>query len=84
MSTRPFRSGNTRQTVRRLITEGLGYCCPWAFFSLFKNTITIALRLGVTTRAVRYAKADFAAGHHRCENCSNCMRKVIEKAKRPE
>ena len=59
----------TRQTVRLLITQGLGYCCPWFFFRHFRRTAQIAARLGVTPRAIRYAKAEKGS----CEGCAGCM-----------
>ena len=67
-----------RQTVKLLVTEGMGYCCPFAFFSLYRQTALIAARLGVSDRAIRYAKAAFKAGEYRCQGCSDCLR-----AKRP-
>lgn len=63
-----------RQTVKRLIVEGLGYCCPWRFFSAYRQTAVIAARLGVSDRAIRYQKADFKSGRMRCEGCSNCLK----------
>jgi hypothetical protein len=49
-----------RITIHTLICDkemGLGYCCEWIFFRLYKDTALIATRLGVTKRAVRYHKA---------------------------
>lgn len=69
-----------RQTVRLLVCDreqGLGYCCPYVFFSLYPSTSLIAARLGVTTRAVRYYKAQLKAGDLRCEERSNCMKSWI-------
>ena len=60
--------------VSTLITDGLGYCCEWKFFSLFSNCETIADRLGVTARAVRKHKAAFQAGDLKCKDCKNCMK----------
>lgn len=67
----------TRPTVRILITQGLGYCCPWFFFQHFRQTGLIAARLGVTERAVRYAKARVDDGEGRCEGCPDCMHKRV-------
>lgn len=64
-----------RQTVRHLITEGLGYCCPWMFFRLYRRSSVIADRLGVTVRAVQKAKAAADAG--KCEGCEKCLRTKI-------
>ena len=63
-----------RQTVKRLVTEGLGYCCLWAFFKLHKRTGMIAERLGVTDRAVRYHKMAFKDGNLSCEKCQKCLK----------
>ena len=71
-----------RQTVRVLITQGLGYCCPWFFFQHFRRPGIIADRLGVTKRAVQYLKADVRDGVEVCQNCPNCA-KALAKAKRP-
>lgn len=71
-------------TVRLLLTaphpSGLGYCCPWLFFRHFKQTGLIALRLGVTDRAVRYAKAEARCAS--CEGKANCMKREVAKALR--
>ena len=67
-----------RQTVKRLITEprpyGLGYCCIYAFFRLFKRTGLIAARLGLTDRAIRYHKMAYKDGDMHCEKCPNCLK----------
>jgi hypothetical protein len=63
-----------RQTVKRLVTEGMGYCCLWAFFRLYKRTAQIALRLGVEDRTVRYHKSAFNAGCYRCEQNEKCLK----------
>jgi hypothetical protein len=61
-------------TVRSLICEGgLGYCCVWFFFQHYRNTELIADRLGVTSRAVRLAKAKVDSGDAICERRGNCM-----------
>lgn len=69
-----------RQTIKLLVTEGLGYCCLWAFFRLFpsrRETSLIADRLGVSDRAVRYARNN--AG--KCEKCKNCLFSTIARRK---
>lgn len=63
-----------RQTVRRLITEGLGYCCPFIFFHRYKKTGLIALRLGVEERTVRYWKMAYRQGDLKCEKCQKCLK----------
>ena len=67
----------TRPTVKSLITEDLGYCCTWFFFKHFRNTALIADRLGVTTRAVRYAKAEVDDGFEVCKKCPDCLHAKI-------
>lgn len=61
-------------TIRSLICEGgLGYCCPWFFFQHYRNCEVIADRLGVTSRAIRLAKARVDSGDAICERHPNCM-----------
>jgi hypothetical protein len=62
---------NIRPTVRGLITQDLGYCCPWAFFRLFRRSSEIALRLGFAKRTINVHRAQ-AEG---CEDCAGCLRK---------
>jgi hypothetical protein len=77
----------SRGTIHHLITSGLGYCCPWMFFHLFRKTGVIAARLGVTERAVRYAKKRVKEGEWVCEGHPTCMCKRMtlsgERRKRP-
>ena len=67
----------TRPTVKSLITQDLGYCCPWFFFTHYRQTRVIADRLGVTPRAVRYAKAEVDDGMEKCKGCEGCLHKKI-------
>jgi hypothetical protein len=67
----------TRLTVRSLIVEDLGYCCPTFFFQTYRKTALVAARLGVTERAIRYAKAAVDDGQCSCEGRETCMRKKI-------
>ena len=67
----------TRPTVKSLITQDLGYCCTWFFFKHYRNTALIAARLGVTQRAVQYAKADVDNGVCRCEGHPGCLNAKI-------
>ena len=63
-----------RQTVEILICEGLGYCCEYAFFRVYRRTSLSADRLGVTRRAVGYHKAAFDAGELKCEGRERCLK----------
>ena len=63
-----------RITVDSMLCEqGLGYCCPWFFFQHFRHCATIADRLGVTVRAVQYAKARVDNGQSVCAKLPNCL-----------
>lgn len=66
-----------RPTLRSLVTEGLGYCCPWAFFSIFRNTAVIAARLGVHEVSVRRLKAQVDGKVLKCEQCERCMKEHV-------
>lgn len=57
-------------SVEHLITDGLGYCCEWYFFSLYHDTSLIAARLGVSERSIRRHKAAELC----CQDCPNCMK----------
>lgn len=57
-----------RPTIHDMITQDLGYCCEFWFFSYYRQTSLIAARLGVSPRAVRYHKADNKA-------CGLCQKK---------
>lgn len=66
-------------TLRELICEGLGYCCPYAFFKLYRRTAVIATRLGCSKRAVQEWKARFRACEISCENRENCLQSALRK-----
>lgn len=70
-----------RPTIRSLVVEGLGYCCPWAFFKIFRNTPVIAARLGVADVTVRKAKAKVDDGVWKCEGCARCMKAQVAAVK---
>lgn len=64
-----------KNSLEFLITNGLGYCCVWGFFHFVsKRTGMIAVRLGVTDRAVRYAKAKFRAKEIACAGKEGCLK----------
>jgi hypothetical protein len=64
----------SRASVKQLICKGLGYCCLYAFFSIYKRTGVIAARLGASERAIRYRRAAFKRGEMKCEKCKGCLR----------
>lgn len=70
-----------RPLIETLVTKGLGYCCPWAFFSIFRRTQVIADRLGVHPSNVRRAKAKVKCGEWKCERCGNCMKEQVRTVK---
>lgn len=66
-----------RITVSSLITEDMGYCCLWFFFKRFRRTGLIAARLGLSKRAVQYAKARVDSGCTACPHKANCMARYL-------
>ena len=80
MVTLPNR--NVIPLTEQLIVNNMGYCCLWAFFSLYRRTALIALRLGITTRTVSSYKARFKAGEFQCKgDCARCMKRAVKAAK---
>ncbi len=67
--------GNNRPNCRSLITEDLGYCCPWFFFTHFRKTQVITDRLGLHYKTVQAAKREALAG--KCEGRANCMHALV-------
>jgi len=63
--------------TEKLITSknGLGYCCPWLFFQLYKDTAVVAARLGVHKSTVNRAK--ILAGEVGCTKCLECMKAIV-------
>ena len=72
-----YMDKQTKEKIPGFITEDLGYCCLWAFFTRNKRTGMIALRLGVSDRAVRLYKARHKAGEFKCECKGNCLKARI-------
>lgn len=58
-----------------MVTQDLGYCCEFAFFALFKKTLQVAERLGVSRQAVQKKRRAFREGLMKCENCEKCLKK---------
>jgi hypothetical protein len=63
----------TRPTVHSMVTQDLGYCCLWFFFSRFRKTGVIAARLGVSSQAIRQNKASCGG----CKQAENCMDRKV-------
>ena len=72
-----------RITVEHLITEGLGYCCPWFFLTRFKKTGVVAARLGVSRQAVLYARNRVHNGEWECKKTDKCMNCKVTMDLRP-
>jgi hypothetical protein len=64
-------------TIQYMITQGLGYCCLYAFFRRNKQTGMIAARLGVTERAVRYHKEKMKNGEYVCAKLPTCLKACL-------
>lgn len=74
----------TRQSIRTLLTSGLGFCCPWAGLEANRSVSSemLGTRLGVSGRAVRYQWEAVVSGDLRCENCRGCMKAKLEERAR--
>lgn len=71
---------------RDLITTGLHFCCPYAFFRVYRNTTVIADRLGCTAGTVRDHKRIFRDHGYKCEQATDCkyrqIPRMVEAAKK--
>ena len=67
-------------SMEHLVCVGLGYCCLWMFFRLFKQTGKIAARLGISDRAVRYKKEEFRCGKMKCKGRAKCMKNLLKES----
>jgi hypothetical protein len=76
-NTLQYHIANTIEPVPSLISS-LGYCCVAAFFARNQDTMLIALRLGVSKRAVRRWKARAKAGKEVCRGKEGCLRARLE------
>ena len=66
-----------RTQTEILVEDGLGYCCPYVFFSRFRSNTTIALRLGVARNtALRWHKG-VADGSVVCQQREGCQRTLL-------
>lgn len=68
---------DNRSTFERLVCDGLGYCCPYAFLRTNKQTGHIAIRLGMSDRTVRLWKARFRDKELHCTVQPSCMLSAI-------
>ena len=59
-----------------LVTQSLGYCCPWFFFQLYKNNIRIEERLGMHHETVRRNRREA----RECAACAGCQRDSLATA----
>ena len=60
-----------------LITQSLGYCCPWFFFQLYRNNVRIEERLGMHRETVRRNRREA----RECAGCSGCLASHLGDAK---
>ena len=67
-----------KHLTHHLITEGLHYCCEWAFFELYKDRHLIAARLGVSPNSLKIYLTRHRRCEHTCEGRSNCLRPHIK------
>ena len=72
MSQSQLPPGN-RSPFEKLVCDGLGYCCPYAFLRLFRSTGHIAARLGQTPRNIRFWKNRYDAGQLECQHRAGCL-----------
>ena len=63
-----------------LVCNGLGYCCPFAFFNRYNDTGLIAARLGVHPATARKHVALFKQQVYSCEAQTKCLEHRIAQA----
>jgi len=73
---------NRRPLTEKLIEDGLGYCCTWAFFSLFHNKHDISNRLGICEARAKLWKAKHKRGELECKCKEKCLKDKLPKARR--
>lgn len=67
--TRDLQNHTIRGIIPDMILNDLGYCCLQRFFLLYPSPTQIAIRLGVTKRAVCKVKAKVRENPAPCEKC---------------
>jgi len=65
----------------QLIEDGLGYCCTWAFFSLYRDKQDISRRLGLHPDTVKLWKKKFNNGELYCLCKEKCLKDKLPKAR---
>ena len=67
-------------TVEYLITEGLGYCCEWFFWTRFEHLPAdlIAARLGVIDSTIRRHRQWYHEGRFQCACKESCLVERLE------
>jgi len=68
-----------RGSLPDLVLNGLGYCCLWAFFKLYRSPTVISFRLGLNPRTVREWKSRHTAGEFQCSGrCDGrCLKAAV-------
>lgn len=61
-----------RPTINNSITDGLGYCCEWLFFRLYKRPTEISARLGFSKRMCAMHKSN-ALAQETCPGLAKCQ-----------
>lgn len=69
----------TRFTFKVAVIEGLGYCCPFAFFEFGScQTGMIAARTDLTDRCIRYNKEKYRDKVFVCERLKECLKEKLK------
>ena len=67
--------------TEKLITDGMGYCCLYAYFSLYRQNRLIAARLGIHRWTVWYWKRKYDNGELTCQCNGKCMKDKLPELK---
>lgn len=81
----PLPPNNRRpppHSVEYLVTEGLGYCCLYFFFSRFTRREDIQYRLGIAADTCKEYKKKMEAGELTCLHRESCIRQRLINAVR--
>ncbi len=77
MDNKDQKPADNRSQFEKLVCDGMGYCCPYAFLRVNKQTGMIAQRLGMTPRTIRLWKARFKAKELTCSQFEACMKQQL-------